>query len=75
MASGSSTGENAANAHHTKLGARREKSDDIEVDELIRTARVRGDLQLEYLLREWRSTYGAEAGARYLRTSRVPTRL
>lgn len=43
-----------------KAGGGRERVDDGNVAELISMAQQRGDAQLEFLLREWRSPCGAD---------------
>jgi hypothetical protein len=49
-----------------KRGVGREKVNDSNVDSLIALAREHGEVQLEYLLREWRSDCGENADARGL---------
>ena len=44
-------------------GGGRERVDDNNVGSLIDLAKTRGDTQLEYLLREWRSPCGEDAAA------------
>ena len=44
-------------------GVGREQVTDGNVEELIQMAKLRGDTQLEYLLREWRSPCGEDAAA------------
>ena len=46
-----------------KRNAGRERVTDDNVAELITMAQQNGDAQLEYLLREWRSSCGADAEA------------
>lgn len=46
-----------------KRGLGREKVNDRNVDSLIALARAQGELQLEYLLREWRSDCGEDVDA------------
>jgi hypothetical protein len=46
-----------------KRNAGRERVDDDNVAALIAMAQQNGDAQLEYLLREWRSSCGADADA------------
>ena len=49
-----------------KRGAGREKVNDGNVDALIALAKEHGEVQLEYLLREWRSDCGEDVDARGL---------
>lgn len=49
-----------------KRGVGREKVNDSNVDLLIALAREHGEVQLEYLLREWRSDCGENVDARGL---------
>ena len=44
-------------------GAGREKVNDGNVDPLIALAKEHGEVQLEYLLREWRSACGEDVDA------------
>jgi hypothetical protein len=46
-----------------KRNAGRERVTDANVDALIRMAASKGDIQLEYLLREWRSPCGDDPAA------------
>jgi hypothetical protein len=46
-----------------KRGAGREKVNDGNVDSLIALAKEHGEVQLEYLLREWRSDCGEDVDA------------
>ena len=46
-----------------KRGAGREKVSDANVDALIALAKEHGQVQLEYLLREWRSDCGEDVDA------------
>lgn len=50
-----------------KHGAGREKVNDGNVDALIVLAKAHGEVQLEYLLREWRSDCGEHIDASGLR--------
>jgi hypothetical protein len=50
-----------------KRGMGRERVDDANVDALIEMARERGEVQLELLLREWRSPCGDDPDAPDLR--------
>jgi hypothetical protein len=49
--------------HALKRNAGRERVTDDNVAALITMAQQNGDAQLEYLLREWRSSCGADADA------------
>jgi hypothetical protein len=46
-----------------KRGVGREKVNEANVDSLIALAREHGEIQLEYLLREWRSDCGEDVDA------------
>lgn len=46
-----------------KRGVGREKVNDRNVDSLINLAKEHGEVQLEYLLREWRSDCGENVDA------------
>jgi hypothetical protein len=46
-----------------RRGAGREKVNDTNVDALIALAKQHGEVQLEYLLREWRSDCGENIDA------------
>lgn len=46
-----------------RTGGGRDRVSDANVDALIALAHERGDDQLEYLLREWRSPCGEDAAA------------
>lgn len=46
-----------------RRGVGRENVDDSNVDSLIALAKEHGDVQLEYLLREWRSDCGENVDA------------
>lgn len=51
-----------------KRGVGREKVNDRNVDSLIALAKQHGEVQLEYLLREWRSDCGENVDASGLQT-------
>ena len=51
-----------------RRGVGREKVNEANVDSLIALAREHGEVQLEYLLREWRSDCGENVDATGLET-------
>jgi hypothetical protein len=57
-----------------KHGLGRERVNDANVDELIAMAKLKGETQIEFLLREWRSDCGDDGDTPILPLTNPPPR-